>query len=1088
MRKTLRRLLPLVTLVALVANLVAPVFAQQSPTGSIKGTVVDEQSAVVTNATVTVTNKGTGEVRTVNTGNDGIYLVSTLLPGEYEVKIQAQGFATAIFTSVIEVGKTNSGDATLRVGKADEIVEVSADNAPIIDKTSNRIEGVISNKKIDALPLNGRNFLQLALLEPGVSVSVSSPGNANNLFNVSFGGSNPANTRITVDGGSVLDNVTGGAAQNFSTETIQEFQISSFNFDLSTGVTSTGAINIVSKTGTNEFHGSGLFFARDDQWAAVPTLNQGAPDFRRFQYGGSLGGPIKKDKAFFFGNAEWLDQDSVFSTITRGFSRFRALDTNFTSPYDGLVVNGRVDIPKFFSDKNNFFARYSYDWNDTFAPVDFNSLPSNWRVNTNRDHNGILGVTTLVNSNLVNDLRFNYQRIDNRSLIPEESDCPSTEPGCLGRGGVQIIMVGFTGIEFQLGNSTQAPQSRKLSRYQTSDNVNWQKGAHRIRFGGEWEFNHGSGGWAFLDPALVVLWDPEIVAFSNAQIAAAPLPAIVKAAATIPLPAFVTDPNVPITIAGLLQLPIRSANVGLGDPIQPQPFNRKKAQESNRFRFYLQDSWLARPGLTLNFGASYMYETNLYNHDLDHPQILGRFLGDLGPSPKDKDNIGPALGFAWDVKNDGKTVIRGGSGIYYDTALFVTRLRERTALGPLLNGRIPLTGDFYRNTIAFPQIPGLPASVAGINPPIGKSISFLSGPTKFTGANFLSILAAQNAQISGLFSALGSQGVVGIELFKTGEDLLDTGNVTPYTIHYNIGVARQLPHNMAVTADFVLRKSLHQQFITDYNLTQRAVTNGGSTLPRCSAAQSIDPSAICSNGVFNFIQHGNRNTYKALLVKLDKRFSNRFQFTASYSLSDLRGYFTGENQENWFEFEGNLGADARHSFVFSGIVDLPFGIQGSLVSIFRSRGPFNARVPTNIDLNGDGTRSDTLPGLEINSLNRGTSREELFRLVAEFNARFAARPDAQGTAIPALVLPTEFEFGDNFQSHDLRFSKIFTVKEKYKVTGLVEVFNIFNTANLVFDTTAQVIGAGFGQPRARAGQAFGSGGPRAVQIGAKLNF
>ena len=133
-------------------------------------------------------------------------------------KVEAQGFSTQLQKMTVQVGNTTSGDVSLRAGAADQVVDIVAEGAPIIDKSNYKIDGVITRQKIDALPLNGRNFLQLALLEPGVGVSVSTPGNANNLFNVSIGGADPALTRITVDGGSVLDYVTGGAAQNFSTQ------------------------------------------------------------------------------------------------------------------------------------------------------------------------------------------------------------------------------------------------------------------------------------------------------------------------------------------------------------------------------------------------------------------------------------------------------------------------------------------------------------------------------------------------------------------------------------------------------------------------------------------------------------------------------------------------------------------------------------------------------------------------------------------------------------------------------------------------------------------------------------------------------
>jgi hypothetical protein len=1083
-----------VTVLTLVARMAFPVFAQQSPTGSIRGIITDPQGAVIPKANVTVTNKATGDVRKVDTGDDGIYLVSTLLPGEYEIKVEAQGFSTQIISTTVEVGKTTPGDAQLRVGAASEIVDVVSE-APVIDKSNYKIDGVITRQKIDSLPLNGRNFLQLALLEPGVTVSVSSPGNANNLFNVSFGGSSAATTRITVDGGSVLDPVTGGAAQNFSTETIQEFQISSFNFDLSTGVTASGAVNIVSRTGTNDYHGTALFFARDDQWAAVPTLGQGAPDFRRYQYGGSIGGPIKKDRAFFFGNVEWLDQDAVFSTVNTGgipgFQVFRQLDNITGSTYDGLVLNVRGDFK--INDKNNLFTRYSYDDNDTFAPEASNTLPSNWRVNTNSDHNIQTGLTTVFNQNFVNDLRFNYQRIKNDSLLPSASDCPASNPGCIGlngdplSGGAQIRVLGSS---VRIGNNVNAPQNRILDRYQTSDNVNWQKGAHRIRFGGEWEHNYGKGGWAFLEPALLVLHDPSVVLFVNSQIAAAPLPAVLKAALTIPLPAAFTNPTVPLTLADILQLPLAVGLVGLGNPEQPPPFNQETARQSNRYRFYGQDSWQVRSGLTVNFGASYLYETNLFNHDLAKPEILRPLIGDLSASPKDKNNVAPAAGFAWDVKNDGKTVIRGGSGMYYDTALFVTRLRERALLNPVGDGRVQLTGAFYRNTIQFPAVPPLPGPAAVfnlINPALGAALDFQTIPTKFTGQNFLDSIAAQNQVVLGQLQALGAAGVSGIEFFKTGTDLLDPGNVSPYTIHYNIGVQRQLPSNMTLQADFVARQSRHTAIVNnDYNLFNRAAANGGPKIRRCTSAEAINPAVACSNGPISFIQSGNRALYKALLVKLDKRFSNRFQFTGSYALSSLTGYFTGENLENYFEFRGNLGNDARHSFTFSGIVELPYGIQGSLISVLRSRPPFNARVPTNIDLNGDGTRGDTLPGLEINSLNRGTSKDDLRRLVNEFNARFAGTRDAQGTIIPTLVLPTNFEFPDMFQAHDIRVSKTFRFNESYSVQALVEVFNVFNNANLDIDGTT--IGSSFGQKTGRVGQSFGTGGPRAFQVGAYFRF
>src|SRR5215216_2346363 len=443
MRNKFKRLLMTVTMLALVANMTFPVMAQ-NPTGSIRGTVTDPQGAVITNANITVIRKATGDTRKVTTGGDGIYAVENLLPGEYEVKIEAQGFATQVVTAEVRVGNTTSGDAALRVGTTGEIVDVTAE-APIINKQDYKIDGVITRQKVDALPLNGRNFLQLALLEPGVGVSANNPGAQNNLFSVSIGGASAALTRITVDGGSVLDPVCGGAAQNFSTETIQEFQISTFNFDLSTGVTSVGAVNIVSRTGTNEFHGNAFLFFRDHSFAALPTFFRPNanfdPFFRRYQYGGSFGGPIKKDKVLFFGNIERLDQNSAISTFVTGFPGLAQFNTVTNSPYKGNLYNVRVDIPRLTA-KNNLFVRYSRDDNEVFAPDADNTLPSSWRENSSEDDNVLTSLTTILTPNLINDARVNLQHIQNVEGIPLRSHCPESNIGCVGLGGPQIIVAG----------------------------------------------------------------------------------------------------------------------------------------------------------------------------------------------------------------------------------------------------------------------------------------------------------------------------------------------------------------------------------------------------------------------------------------------------------------------------------------------------------------------------------------------------------------------------------------------------------------------------------------------------------------------
>ncbi|GBC78471.1 hypothetical protein HRbin08_01967 [bacterium HR08] len=1071
----------------------------QTPTGSIQGFVSDERGDFIPQAEVTLTNRATGEMRRTRSREDGLYRIEHLPPGEYELRVEAPGFAPVVRRVLVQVGVTASADVILQVGSMNETVEVVAEPSGL-DRVNYTIDGVITREKIDALPLNGRNFLQLAMLEPGVSVTVSNPGQFNNLFNVSIGGAQASLTRLTVDGGNIVDPVTGGAGQNFSTETIQEFQISTFNFDLSTGITSVGAVNIVSRSGTNEWHGNSFLFYRDRHLAALPTLARDPrhphPFFRRAQYGGSLGGPLRRNRAFFFGNVEWLNQDAALSIVHTGWEGFRHFDMVAESPYDGWVATARADIR--VNDRHSVFFRYSRDDNHAFAPDDANTLPSNWRVNRNADDNAQMGLVSILRSDLLNDLRVTYHRIRNENRLPTARECPPARLGCIGLGGPQVRV---DGSNIRFGNSFNAPQDRLIDRIQVTDNVYWQRGTHRLRWGGEWEYLNGRGRWAFLEPGLLVLHDPRNVHVVNQLVARVPLPPTVRDMLVIPLPPTFTRPDRAPTLADMLQLPLAVAFVGLGDPSQPPSFRAASARRNHRLRIYGQDSWTIRRRFTLTYGLSYQYETNLLNHDLPKPALLKPLVGRLDPPGKDKNNLAPSFGFAWDIDGRGRTVLRGGAGRYYDTILFVTRLTERGIIGPLGTGRVPISSSFFRNPFSFPQVPGLLPPLNQINPSLGAPLQFTSIPTKFTGEQFLRVLALQLSELERRIAELGRSGVTGLDFFKTGSDLLDPNLEVAYAEHISLGIGRELPHQMQLSADVVLRLRRHTLFQTDRNLYNRAEARGGAVIPRCLGAQATDPTVLCSNGPISIYQSSGRERYLALLLKLDKRLSHRYQFTISYALSSLTGYFPTEDLTDWFAYRGPLDRDARHRLTVSAIVDLPWGLRASLIAVSASSPPLNARVRGNIDLNGDGTFGDTLPGLKINSLGRGTSRAELERLVERFNREFAGHEDAHGAIIPPLVLPPRFAFGDSFHSQDVRLAKTFRFRERYALEVLVEVFNLFNISNLggftstldagQFGPNGEILPPSafhFGQPTLKAGQYFGTGGPRAFQLGLRVSF
>src|ERR1044072_7400490 len=299
-------------------------FAQE-PTGSIEGTFSDPQGSVVQGATINVRNSATNFSRTATSDDNGHYRISQLPPGTYEIKVSGTNFKTSVVTGfVVAVGQTAPLDVHLEVGGASEIVTVIGSGDVQIDRTDMTVSGVVNTRQIQNLPLNGRNFLDLAQLQPGVEKveGGSFDPTKDNYPGVSIAGQARRSAQIAVGGGSVVDNVGGTTVQNFSQEIVQEFQLGISKFDLSTGASATGSVNIISKSGTNEFHGNGYFYVRDDRWAAFPSLprldaangiplNAQAPSipFDREQYGGTIGGPIVKDRLFFFFNYEGNNQE-----------------------------------------------------------------------------------------------------------------------------------------------------------------------------------------------------------------------------------------------------------------------------------------------------------------------------------------------------------------------------------------------------------------------------------------------------------------------------------------------------------------------------------------------------------------------------------------------------------------------------------------------------------------------------------------------------------------------------------------------------------------------------------------------------------
>jgi hypothetical protein len=1080
-----RTLVSLVSLALIMMSLTPLAFAAQEPTGGIEGTVTDPQGAVVPSATVAIRNTATNSTRTITTGDDGHYKVVALPPGIYEVKVTAKSFKSQLATGVkVEVGRTTPLDVKLEIGGSAETVTVTGGGEAQVDRTDNTVSGVVGTVQIQNLPLNGRNFLDLARLQPGaetVDGGSFDPTKAN-YTGVSIAGQAGRSTQITVDGGSVVDNVVGTTVQNFSQEIVQEFQVGISNFDLSTGASATGSVNIVSKGGTNEYHGNGYLYWRDARFAAYPALDRldaihGLPPdlqrdripFDREQFGGTVGGPIKKDKAFFFANVEYNNQDDIsIHNQTPGLFGFNG----FTGkPFNGLLATGRLDYR--WDDKTSLFFRYSHDNNDQQAPFPAGTgiLPrdsasgifqTDDQVDVNRSDGGVFGMTRSLTATLINDFRFAVNDFHNR-IDPASP-------------GVPELRVINPDQNWRSGANYITPQVTDQRRNQIRDDMTWSKGKHSVRFGVDWERTTIDGQFAFAKPARIRLFGPGF-----------------------------GGPAVLATEADFLAAPVRDISLGVGDDLLP--FNTPDGVTlNNRWQFYGTDAWKLTRNFTLNFGLAYRYDTNLWNHDQGHPAIVAPLFGKgTSPSPSDKNNVAPRLGFAWDLGGNGTTVIRGGFGMYYDTTIDNLRLFERADLGPP-GAELFLTG----NAITSSLLPG------------GNG-QFGSTPTSSSGfitlKDMLAIVGNVRKDVES--RAFNCSFPTSIECFHSvSGPLFSTEFEIPYSLQYSIGLQRQLPWKLVMQADYNYRKGVHEVLTYDAQFND-SVDKAGNPTPTVPTIDFNVPYADSS--AFS--------VYKALLFRLDRRFDHGFQMTASYTLSRLKNFGgdalgLGQTVSNKNDFRaeyGPGGIDRTHRLVVSAVWEMPFykdssskfkkhalgGWTVSLISTHLSGLPFSALLPDGVDLAGTGSFFSYLPGTRPGDVGREiTSLSQLNQIISNYNsnrAQFAARieggvpVDPFGTELRELAqLPAGTPIGgDSVISQDVRLTKTFRMSEAMRIDLIGEVFNLFNIANLTNIATTVIPAkddisgpADFVtyKPTQRTTNIFGTGGTRAFQFALKFTF
>ena len=617
----------------------AMVFGQLGSAG-ISGLVSDTNGAAITNARVVVKNKATGQTRETTSTGEGTYRFQNLPPATYELRVEAPNFAQAVVeTVVLNVGEVPAINVTLKPAGTEATVIITPSDVLAVDTNTSQISGVINERTLTNMPLNGRNFLELAYLIPGNAPAPNYDPTKTTTLEVSSAGQLGRGGNIAVDGADNNDDVVGGTLQNFPQDGIGEFQIATNRFSADIGRSASSAINIITKGGSNQFHGSGAFFFRNSKLSAVlPTLDrslvqaEGKPPFDREQYAVSIGGPIKRDRAWFFAAFEYRNQDGVVITGVRDLAARRVVTSFSPAPLNDLLFTGRGDWQVGKNDRMAF--RYSDQREDD---VDRGSLrrpigtADNRQHSFNHYHAFVYNWAHTFSPTLLNDFVFHENNFLNRipSFVENKNE------------------IRFPSV--QDGGNFRIPQQTPQNRVQFRDNLSWTKSAHALKFGGEFQRIDAGAVFDLFGSGTIETTEDFAVRDRNGD-------------------GQVNDNDIVIADTIRSTAPVRPPTV--------------QDLDNYYFAFYAQDDWKVRPNFTLNLGLRWEVDTDVKNlkHFNEINPILIPFTGTS--RSREYNNFAPRVGFNWDPWSDGRTSIRGGYGIYYDRIVLEVPLLER-----LLDGR-----------------------------------------------------------------------------------------------------------------------------------------------------------------------------------------------------------------------------------------------------------------------------------------------------------------------------------------------------------------------------------------------------------------
>jgi hypothetical protein len=1011
-------------------------------TGSIAGTVTDPQGAVVAGAKVSITSKGTGTTTTPVVSSSGTFSSGPLAPGEFVVRIEANGFKTVQIPVTVQVGNVSSASVVLELGAASTVITVEA-GTQIVNTEQATIQGVVTQDQIENLPINGRNFLDLAQLEPGVQIQDG--GNFDptkkGFSSVSFGGRFGRTARIELDGLDISDETVGTTTQNVPLNAIQEFQASQSSLDISTELTSSGTLNVSTKSGTNQIHGGGgLYGYRDNGVSAVPSV------FTQKEYGANLGGPIIKDKLFAFG--AWERVTLGLNGTVQPLPPFGpSLNGAVGSPFHDQEFLGKLDYN--LTPNIHMFFRFSYEQNRdvaSFVPGTYEPFAN---VDNTPNYGGGVDFTT---GSFTHSIRVGYFKFRNGiAAAPLPVGPFNPAPGLsLAVGNVSTSCTA-SGDLWCSGLNILAPQATFQTDKQFKYDGTKIIGAHTLRYGVGVNRILGGGFANFfgLGPAVRAQVNAATTAFAAADHAGA---------------GGTSNP---------LNWPVHRVDVGNGEgcfteiPQFGQPCG---GQFDTRFQAYVSDTWKFRSGLTFNYGLRYNRDTGRTDSDLPAIPALNAFQPGLGnPVRQPNLNFGGVLGVAWDPWKTGKTVIRAGAGLYYENGVFNNVLFDRP--GRLTAGLFNAVQELCtQGGLFFPGSSTVSPVVAGINIP-----TQICGDSHAVGNVEANIVKIQQAyQTATTAAGPQSNGAY----FGAGNTTTNTGSMfgpnyrTPRSYQMNIGIQRELRHGTVISVDYLrnvdlaIPEGIDANHVGDPRFLDTATaiaainaTNAGFACPNgiagvtcaigkgatigdyagnglsgglsATGGQAPGPGAVAFAGInpnygeILLLQPVGRGVYNALQVSLRSELRSPLPFIknmnaqVSYSLSrlsagaqdlDFVNRSTDYLQPN--RFNGPNSLDRTHQLSGGLVMSLPLGFKADMIThwytalpqdmIFSA--PGNPEDIFQYDLYGTGqTPSDAapipIPGSKLGAFGRSVKAGSVDNFLNNYSTNFGNQITPEGQAL-----------------------------------------------------------------------------------------